>query len=104
MRLHCSRTRPHRSAGGKCRKVGIVKVYPASKARHAHWWRSLRAAGIPIEASWIDAPFNRANSEPPTSEQWSRHWRQCIDEASNADVCLFVDLPGENQCGALVEM
>src|SRR5262245_26613115 len=25
-----------------------MKVYCASKSRHAHWWQALRAAGVPI--------------------------------------------------------
>jgi hypothetical protein len=33
-----------------------------------------------------------------------RHWSHCVEESSVADVCLFVDLPGENQCGSLIEM
>jgi hypothetical protein len=42
-----------------------MKIYVASKRRHWPWWAALRAAGIPIHASWVDAPFNRTGEEPP---------------------------------------
>jgi hypothetical protein len=40
------------------------RIYPASKSRHAGWWRALRSAGVPIVCSWIDAEFNHTGSEP----------------------------------------
>ena len=41
-----------------------MRIYPASKAAHAHWWQALRASGLNISASWIDAPFNHGSGEP----------------------------------------
>jgi hypothetical protein len=79
-----------------------MTVYPASKSRHAPWWRALRAAGVPIVASWIDAPFN-GTGEEPSRDAWSAHWFKCISEAADADVCLFVCNEGETACGQLLE-
>ena len=48
-----------------------MRIYVASKSRHWPWWCALRAAGIPIHASWVNAEFNRDGSEPP---DWGLHW------------------------------
>src|SRR5262245_30754579 len=77
-------------------------VYVASKARHHGWWRALRAAGLPISASWIDWPPNIDGSEP-TPDQWREHWSRCIARATAADICLFVSNTGEAAWGALTE-
>jgi hypothetical protein len=39
-------------------------IYVASKAKYWPWWQALRSASLPINASWIDAPFNRDGYEP----------------------------------------
>src|SRR5262245_35212285 len=75
-------------------------VYVASKARHHAWWGALRAAGVPISVSWIDWPPNLDGSEP-TADQW--RWSRCIEQAADADICLFVNNAGETACGALLE-
>ena len=78
-------------------------VYVASKAKHWQFWAALRAAGIPIQASWIDAEFNRTGEEP-TGDHWARHWELCCREASQADVTLMYAAEDERQMGALVEI
>jgi hypothetical protein len=78
-----------------------MRIYPASKSKHWPWWCALRAAGIPITASWIDAPFNRDGGEPV---DWSLHWMRCVDEAAGADVVLMFAREDENQNGALIEV
>ena len=78
-----------------------MRVYPASKSRHWPFWQSLRAAGVPITASWIDAEFNRTGAEPP---DWGLHWQKCVEEAAAADVVLMYAGTDENQNGALVEV
>jgi hypothetical protein len=80
-----------------------MKIYCASKAKHAAWWASLQAAGVPIAASWIDWSANEPGALEPTNDAWGRHWQRCIDEAADADVCLFVCNEGETACGALIE-
>jgi hypothetical protein len=80
-----------------------VKVYVASKSCHWPWWQALRAAGVPIVASWIDWPFNHDDSEPLPSA-WAEHWSRCIEEAAAADVTLLYACAEERQNGALVEV
>jgi hypothetical protein len=77
--------------------------YPASKSKYAAWWKAMRAAGVPIVASWIDSGLNTGELDP-SPDIWREHWGRCIEEATSADICLFVDMPGENQCGAIAEM
>jgi hypothetical protein len=80
-----------------------VLIYPASKARHFLWWQSLRAAGVPIvHPCWVDAAFNADGTEP-THDGWAAHWSECCDLAATCDVTLFLALPGEQHCGALLE-
>ena len=80
-----------------------MKVYCAAKSKHAPWFRSLQAAGVPISATWIHWDGNRDGADEPTADQWSRHWGACIAQAAECDVCLFVSLSGETSCGALLE-
>jgi hypothetical protein len=79
-----------------------MKIYVASKAKHAHWWRALQAAGVPIDAPWITWQGNAAGAEPG-ADDWRKHWAGCIDAAAAVDICLFVNLDGEQACGALIE-
>jgi hypothetical protein len=81
----------------------LVKVYPASKSCHWPWWTALRAAGVPIVASWIDAPFNHDGSEPSSTE-WAEHWERCCREAAEADIALMYACAEERQNGALIEV
>jgi hypothetical protein len=81
----------------------VPSVYIASKALHAEWWRALRAAGLPIVASWIDAEINRTDAEP-SADQWARHWETCVSEASGCDIVLLYAAEGETQCGSLIEI
>jgi hypothetical protein len=80
-----------------------MKVYCCSKAKHAPWWRALRAAGVPLAAPWIDSPLNSGEIDP-SPDFWRSHWDQCCEQAAAADICLFLDMPGENQCGAIAEL
>jgi hypothetical protein len=84
----------------------MTVVYPASKAKHAPWWRALRAAGVPIspDCHWIDWSANEPGAPEASAEDWCGHWQGCIHGAANADVLLFLDMPGENQCGAIAEL
>jgi hypothetical protein len=84
-----------------------MRVYVASKAKFAPMWCGLRAAlaelGVDVRASWLTWPGNRDGTLPSASD-WSEHWRNCIAEASEADVCLFYAEAGSTQCGALLEV
>ena len=79
-----------------------MKVYVGSKARHWQFWGALRAAGVPIVASWIDAPFNHTGEEP-SEDAWSLHWQKCVREAAECDILLLYGGPDERQLGSLIE-
>ena len=49
-------------------------------------------------------PSIAPDSLPASPDQWWRHWAGCVEDAAAADVLLFRDLSGENQCGGLIEM
>jgi hypothetical protein len=78
-------------------------VYVASKSRHWPWWQALRAAGLDIQASWVDWPPNQDCSEP-SADEWRDHWKGCIVEATKADVILVFAQADERQNGALIEL
>jgi hypothetical protein len=78
-----------------------VKVYASSKSKHWPFFAALRAAGVPIQASWLDAPFNHTGEEP-TADHWARHWEMCCREAVDADAVLMFAQAGENQNGKQV--
>jgi hypothetical protein len=80
----------------------MTTVYPASKAKHAEFWKALQAAGLPIVASWISWEGNKSDAKV-TRDMWSRHWESCIEQAAAADICLFVSFKGEVACGSLIE-
>jgi hypothetical protein len=80
-----------------------MRVYVASKAKHAAWWQALRTAGLDISSSWIDWEFNHSGI-PPTPADWGAHWERCITEARDCDVLLLHALPDETQKGGLVEL
>jgi hypothetical protein len=81
----------------------MIQIYPASKARHYLWWQALRTAGVPIvHPCWVDAAFNADGSEP-THDEWADHWHECCSLAASCDLVLFLALPGEQHCGALLE-
>jgi hypothetical protein len=73
------------------------------KAKHAVWWQALRAAGVPIVASWLDQPFNHDGGEP-SADEWSAHWDRCCREAAEADIVLMYAGAEERQNGALIEV
>ena len=81
----------------------MITVYCASKSKHAPFWQALRAAGVPIVASWIDAEFNHTGNEP-TADEWAEHWERCCREAAEADIVLMFACAEERQNGALLEV
>jgi hypothetical protein len=83
--------------------VAMPTVYCASKSRHAPWWQALRACGLDLRASWVDAEFNHTGAEPDNDE-WRHHWVTCIREASEADIMLVYARADERQMGALCEL
>jgi hypothetical protein len=59
-----------------------VSVYVASASRYAPLWRSLRAAGLDISASWID------QTEATEAEGQRRRDRR-LSEAAEAEVVIL---------------
>jgi hypothetical protein len=80
-----------------------MRVYVASKAKHAGWWQALRASGLDICATWVDWPFNHNGCEPSPAD-WAEHWQKCVDQAATCDVLLLHAIDGEVQRGALIEL
>lgn len=74
-----------------------IKIYTASKVKHADKWKKLRDEGWGINATWID----RGVVDP---EDYPSLWVDCIGEATEADICLAYIEPGERLKGALVEI
>jgi hypothetical protein len=81
----------------------MPKIYCARKSRHAPWWQAIRACGIDVRSSWIDAEFNHTGAEP-SSDEWRAHWDRCIAEAAAADIVLVYARADERQMGALCEL
>jgi hypothetical protein len=80
-----------------------MRVYVASKAKHAPWWQALRAAGLDICATWVDWEFNHSGAVP-TPADWAAHWERCVTEARDCDVLLLHAMPDETQKGGLIEL
>jgi hypothetical protein len=56
----------------------MIQIYPASKARHYLWWKSLRSAGVPIVyPCWVDASSKEDGTEP-THDGWATHWLESL--------------------------
>jgi hypothetical protein len=84
--------------------IPMVKVYPASKSKHAVWWQALRSAGVPISASWIDWSHNHHDDgSEPSADEWTKHWERCCREAAEADIVLIYAGAEERQNGSLLE-
>lgn len=77
-----------------------MKIYVASKTRHAEKWKALRAAGVPINSTWIDKAVDKAS--PSLSDLWIR----CVSEAAEADaLIIYADHGGGREIlkGAFIE-
>lgn len=75
-----------------------MTIYTASKVKHAHLWRSLRASGVPVNSTWID------EAGEGQSASLSDLWVRCVREASTASAVLVYIEPGDWLKGALVEV
>lgn len=79
-------------------KKGKIRVYMASKVKHAPRWRAMREAGFPIISTWIDEAGPGETLDRPDLG------RRGIDEPSSADFLIAYAEEGERQQGALVEI
>jgi hypothetical protein len=78
--------------------MGLPSIYVASKTRHAHMWKQMRADGHLIVSSWIDEAGHGDTLD------WADLWRRCVREVSSADICLVYRQGDELLKGALIEM
>lgn len=74
-----------------------MKIYTASKTRHAAKWQQLRSKHNVI-ATWIDEA-----GEGQTADR-SELAKRCIREISECDFLLFYSESGEFPKGALIEV
>ena len=73
-------------------------IYFASKVKHALKWRELRAAGVPVNSTWIDEARDKESPSQPDL------WTRCVNEAASAKAVILYVEPGEVLKGALVEV
>lgn len=75
-----------------------VRIYTASKTKHADRWRRLRAQGYEIISTWID--------EAGEGETTNRRGlaERCIEESKNADCLLLYCEAGDYLKGAFIEI
>lgn len=74
-----------------------MKIYAASKTKHASMWRKLRLK-YPINSTWIDEA-----GEGQTANR-SELATRCVKEISECDFLLFYTERDEVQKGALIEV
>jgi len=76
-----------------------MKIYVASKVRHAAKWLKMRTNGLPISSTWIDEAGEGAS---PSLESLAI---RCIEEARDADAVLFYTSKDDDaQKGSLLEV
>ena len=75
-----------------------LKIYAASRTRHAPMWRRLRSEGWPIISTWID------EAESGQTADRAELATRCIREASEAHITVVYGEQGEQLKGALIEM
>jgi len=76
-----------------------MSIYVSSSGRHAALWRSLRAAGLDIAASWIDEekPRRRGMEFP------GRGRDRRLEEAASADTVLIFEESEDSSTVSLLE-
>jgi hypothetical protein len=74
-----------------------MKVYCASKSKHAPTWIEWKKKGAEITSSWL-AKFDQGRLPDQTE-----HWDQILADITGSDALLFYSEPGEIQKGALGE-
>lgn len=74
-----------------------MKIYCASKSKHAPIWVKWKALGAQITSSWLDK-FDQGRLSDQTS-----HWDSIIADIQQSDALLFYSELGEIQKGAIAE-
>ena len=82
----------------------MIKVYIASKIKHAASWRTFRedwrAIGIELHARWFDQVAHEDNA---TSGDFSIFWLCDVEDVSSSNAVIVYGETGEELRGALVE-
>lgn len=74
-----------------------MKIYCASKSKHAPLWLSWKDRGVEVTSSWLDK-FGQGRLPDQTT-----HWNTILADIQRSDALLFYAEPGEIQRGALAE-
>ena len=72
-------------------------MYVASRTQFAGLWRSLRSAGLPIAASWIDS------EDSATGAEVARFSDSRLREATSADALILYNEDADAPTTALLE-
>lgn len=75
-----------------------MKIYIASKTKHAQKWVDLRNSGVNIISTWIDEAGD--GQSPNLSDLCSR----CISESMSCDAMVVYAEDGDYLKGAFIEM
>ena len=74
-----------------------MKIYCASKSKHAPLWVDWKRKGAEITSSWLEK-FDQGRLENQTE-----HWDQILEDIKRSDALLFYSEIGEVQKGAIAE-
>lgn len=75
-----------------------IKIYTASKTKHAQKWRDLRASGHNVISTWIDEAGEGESSDLHSLCQ------RCINECEGCDAMIVYREDGDYLKGAFIEM
>ena len=75
-----------------------MKIYIASKTKHAAKWKELRAKGYDVIATWID------EAGEGETKDFADLANRCISEASSANRLILYYESGEYLKGAFIEI
>ncbi|AEG53145.1 nucleoside 2-deoxyribosyltransferase [Sinorhizobium meliloti] len=79
-----------------------LRIYTASKLRHAEWWRQLRQEWP--EFDWVSRwPVEHCGNIPDSDTFARWFWMQDIEDVSRCDVCVVFADGNDHLRGALVE-
>lgn len=74
-----------------------MKVYCASKSKHAPIWNKWKERGVKVTSSWL-AKFDQGRLSDQTE-----HWNQILKDIQDSDALLLYSEEGDVQKGALAE-
>lgn len=76
---------------------GDMKIYCASKSKHAPLWLAWKARGVEVTSSWLEK-YGQGRLRDQTS-----HWNAILKDIQSSDALVFYSEPGEIQRGAIAE-